>query len=83
MMVSSSSTTETGKERKEPDVPRKKKRKKEKEEDKCKDNKQNYKIKNNVKNRIYKILRKAIIYIRDTIIMTTTVQIIIVRNTCI
>lgn len=56
---------------------------KEKEEDKCKDNKQNYKIKNNVKNRIYKILRKAIIYIRDTIIMTTTVQIIIVRNTCI
>lgn len=59
------------------------KRKKEKEEDKCKDNKQNYKIKNNVKNRIYKILRKAIIYIRDTIIMTTTVQIIIVRNTCI
>lgn len=59
------------------------KRNKEKEEDKCKDNKQNYKIKNNVKNRIYKILRKAIIYIRDTIIMTTTVQIIIVRNTCI
>ena len=59
------------------------KRIKEKEEDKCKDNKQNYKIKNNVKNRIYKILRKAIIYIRDTIIMTTTVQIIIVRNTCI
>lgn len=59
------------------------KRKEEKEEDKCKDNKQNYKIKNNVKNRIYKILRKAIIYIRDTIIMTTTVQIIIVRNTCI
>lgn len=59
------------------------KRKKEKEEDKCKDKKENYKIKNNVKNRIYKILRKAIIYIRDTIIMTTTVQIIIVRNTCI
>lgn len=59
------------------------KRKKEKEEDKCKDKKENYKIKNNVKNRIYKILGKAIIYIRDTIIMTTTVQIIIVRNTCI
>ena len=59
------------------------KRKKEKEEDKCKDKEENYKIKNNVKNRIYKILRKAIIYIRDTIIMTTTVQIIIVRNTCI
>lgn len=59
------------------------KRKKEKEEDKCKDKKENYKIKNNVKNRIYKILRKAIIYIRDTIIMTTTVQIIIARNTCI
>ena len=59
------------------------KTKKEKEEDKYKDNKENYKIKNNVKNRIYKILRKAIIYIRDTIIMTTTVQIIIVRNTCI
>ncbi len=59
------------------------KRKKEKEEDKCIDKKENYKIKNNVKNRIYKILRKAIIYIRDTIIMTTTVQIIIVRNTCI
>lgn len=59
------------------------KRKKEKEENKCKDKKENYKIKNNVKNRIYKILRKAIIYIRDTIIMTTTVQIIIVRNTCI
>ena len=59
------------------------KRKKEKEEDKYKDKKENYKIKNNVKNRIYKILRKAIIYIRDTIIMTTTVQIIIVRNTCI
>lgn len=59
------------------------KTKKEKEEDKCKDKKENYKIKNNVKNRIYKILRKAIIYIRDTIIMTTTVQIIIVRNTCI
>lgn len=59
------------------------KRKKEKEEDKCKDEKENYKIKNNVKNRIYKILGKAIIYIRDTIIMTTTVQIIIVRNTCI
>ena len=59
------------------------KRKKEKEEDKCKDKEENYKIKNNVRNRIYKILRKAIIYIRDTIIMTTTVQIIIVRNTCI
>lgn len=59
------------------------KTKKEKEEDKCKDKKENYKIKNNVKNRIYKILRKTIIYIRDTIIMTTTVQIIIVRNTCI
>lgn len=59
------------------------KRKKEKEEDKYKDKKENYKIKNNVKNIIYKILRKAIIYIRDTIIMTTTVQIIIVRNTCI
>lgn len=59
------------------------KTKKEKEEDKYKDKKENYKIKNNVKNRIYKILRKAIIYIRDTIIMTTTVQIIIVRNTCI
>ena len=59
------------------------KRKKEKEEDKCKDKKENYKIKNNVKNRIYKILGKAIIYIRDTIIMTITVQIIIVRNTCI
>lgn len=59
------------------------KRKKEKEEDKCKDKKENYRIKNNVKNRIYKILGKAIIYIRDTIIMTTTVQIIIVRNTCI
>lgn len=59
------------------------KRKKEKEEDKYKDKKENYKIKNNVKNRIYKILRKAIIYIRDTIIMTTTVQTIIVRNTCI
>ena len=59
------------------------KRKKEKEEDECKDKKEKYKIKNNVKNRIYKILRKAIIYIRDTIIMTTTVQIIIVRNTCI
>ena len=59
------------------------KRKKEKEEDKCKDKKENYNIKNNVKNRIYKILGKAIIYIRDTIIMTTTVQIIIVRNTCI
>ena len=59
------------------------KRKKEKEEDKCKDKKENYKIKNNVKNRIYKILGKAIIYIRDTIIMTTIVQIIIVRNTCI
>lgn len=59
------------------------KTKKEKEEDKCKDKKENYKIKNNVKNRIYKILRKAIIYIRDTIIMTTTVQTIIVRNTCI
>ena len=59
------------------------KTKKEKEEDKCKDKKENYKIKNNVKNRIYKILGKAIIYIRDTIIMTTTVQIIIVRNTCI
>ena len=59
------------------------KRKKEKEEDKCKDKKENYKIKNNVKNRIYKILGKVIIYIRDTIIMTTTVQIIIVRNTCI
>ena len=59
------------------------KRKKEKEEDRCKDKKENYKIKNNVKNIIYKILRKAIIYIRDTIIMTTTVQIIIVRNTCI
>ena len=59
------------------------KRKKEKEEDRCKDKKENYKIKNNVKNRIYKILGKAIIYIRDTIIMTTTVQIIIVRNTCI
>ena len=59
------------------------KTKKEKEEDKYKDKKENYKIKNNVKNRIYKILRKAIIYIRDTIIMTTTAQIIIVRNTCI
>ena len=59
------------------------KTKKEKEEDKCKDKKENYKIKNNVKNKIYKILGKAIIYIRDTIIMTTTVQIIIVRNTCI
>ena len=59
------------------------KTKKEKEEDKCKDKKENYKIKNNVKNRIYKILGKAIIYIRDTIIMTTTVQIIIVRNICI
>lgn len=59
------------------------KRKKEKEEDECKDKKENYKIENNVKNRIYKILRKTIIYIRDTIIMTTTVQIIIVRNTCI
>lgn len=59
------------------------KTKKEKEEDKCKDKKENYKIKNNVKNIIYKILGKAIIYIRDTIIMTTTVQIIIVRNTCI
>ena len=59
------------------------KTKKEKEGDKYKDKKENYKIKNNVKNRIYKILRKAIIYIRDTIIMTTTVQIIIVRNTCI
>ena len=59
------------------------KRKKEKEEDKCNYKKENYKIKNNVKNRIYKILGKAIIYIRDTIIMTTTVQIIIVRNTCI
>ena len=59
------------------------KRKKEKEEDKCKDKKENYKIKNNVKKRIYKILGKTLIYIRDTIIMTTTVQIIIVRNTCI
>ena len=59
------------------------KAKKEKEENKYKDKKENYKIKNNVKNRIYKILRKTIIYIRDTIIMTTTVQIIIVRNTCI
>lgn len=62
---------------------KRKKEKEEKEEDKCKDKKENYKIKNNVKNRIYKILGKAIIYIRDTIIMTTTVQIIIVRNTCI
>lgn len=60
-----------------------KKEKEEKEENKYKDKKENYKIKNNVKNRIYKILRKTIIYIRDTIIMTTTVQIIIVRNTCI
>ena len=57
--------------------------KEEKGENKYKDKKENYKIKNNVKNRIYKILRKTIIYIRDTIIMTTTVQIIIVRNTCI
>lgn len=57
--------------------------KRKKEENKCKDKEENYKIKNNVKNRICKILGKAIIYIRDTIIMTTTVQIIIVRNTCI
>ena len=55
-----------------------KKEKEEKEENKYKDKKENYKIKNNVKNRIYKILRKTIIYIRDTIIMTEYLHIVLI-----
>lgn len=36
-----------------------------------------------IKGKMNNILNKIIIYLRNTIIMTTTVQIIITRNTCI
>ena len=46
-------------------------------------NKNKNKSKANIKDKMNNILNKIIIYLRNTIIMTTTVQIIITRNTCI
>ena len=46
-------------------------------------NKNKNKIKSSIKDKMNNILNKIIIYLRNTIIMTTTVQIIITRNTCI
>ena len=46
-------------------------------------NKNKNKSKASKKDKMNNILNKIIIYLRNTIIMTTTVQIIIVRNTCI
>ena len=46
-------------------------------------NKNKNKIKAIIKGKMNNILNKIIIYLRNTIIMTTTVQIIITRNTCI
>lgn len=46
-------------------------------------NKNKNKSKASIKDKMNNILNKIIIYLRNTIIMTTTVQIIITRNTCI
>lgn len=46
-------------------------------------NKNKNKSKAIIKGKMNNILNKIIIYLRNTIIMTTTVQIIITRNTCI
>lgn len=46
-------------------------------------NKNTNKSKAIIKGKMNNILNKIIIYLRNTIIMTTTVQIIITRNTCI
>ena len=46
-------------------------------------NKNKNKSKAIIKGKMNDILNKIIIYFRNTIIMTTTVQIIITRNTCI
>ena len=46
-------------------------------------NKNKNKSKASIKDKMHNILNKIIIYLRNTIIMTTTVQIIITRNTCI
>ena len=46
-------------------------------------NKNKNKSKAIIKGKMNNILNKIIIYLRNTIIMTTTVQIIIIRNTCI
>ena len=46
-------------------------------------NKNKNKIKAIIKGKMNNILNRIIIYLRNTIIMTTTVQIIITRNTCI
>lgn len=44
-------------------------------------NKNKNKSKASIKDKMNNILNKIIIYLRNTIIMTTTVQIIITRNT--
>ena len=46
-------------------------------------NKNKNKSKASIKDKMNNILNKIIIYLRNTIIMTKTVQIIITRNTCI
>ena len=46
-------------------------------------NKNKNKSKAIIKDKMNNILNKIIIYLRNTIIMTTTVQIIITRSTCI
>ena len=46
-------------------------------------NKNKNKSKAIIKGKMNNILNKIIIYLRNTIIMTTTVHIIITRNTCI
>ena len=46
-------------------------------------NKNKNKSKAIIKGKMNNILNKIITYLRNTIIMTTTVQIIITRNTCI
>lgn len=46
-------------------------------------NKNKNKSKSIIKGKMSNLLNKIIIYLRNTIIMTTTVQIIITRNTCI
>lgn len=46
-------------------------------------NKNKNKSKASIKDKMNNISNKIIIYLRNTIIMTTTVQIIITRNTCI
>ena len=46
-------------------------------------NKNKNKSKSIIKGKMSNLLNKIIIYLRNTIIMATTVQIIIIRNTCI